>query len=256
MTAHTEPRLLDLTLPAGPGGSPGLKAVLAIPAGAGLWPGVVLVHEAFGLNDVMRRQALRMAEAGYLALMPDLFTAGGARKCLMSTFRALSAGEGRAFIDIEAARVTLAEHDDCTGAVGVLGFCMGGGFALVAAARGFDAASVNYGMLPKDLEAALVGACPIVGSFGGRDGSLKGAAAKLDAALVGAHIPHDVKEYPEAGHAFLNDAESGPPVLRYVFKRMLGAGPNPDAATDAWRRIEAFFSEHLAEGAPRGGGVR
>ncbi|KFF59816.1 carboxymethylenebutenolidase [Cryobacterium sp. MLB-32] len=250
------PRLIDLTLPVGSGGSAGLKAVLAIPAGDGPWPGVVLVHEAFGLNDVMRRQALRMAEAGYLALMPDLFTDGGARKCLVSTFRALSAGEGRAFVDIEAARVALAGRADCTGAVGVLGFCMGGGFALAAAQRGFAAASVNYGQLPKDLDAALVGACPIVGSFGGRDSSLKGAAAKLDAALVRAGITHDVKEYPEAGHAFLNDAESGPPVLRYVFKRMLGAGPNPDAAADAWQRIEAFFGEHLAEGRPRSGGIR
>lgn len=240
------PHLINLTLPVGHGGSAGLKAVLAIPAGVGPWPGVVLVHEAFGLNDVMRRQALRLAEAGYLALMPDLFTAGGARTCLVSTFRALSAGEGRAFVDIEAARVALSRRADCTGAVGVLGFCMGGGFALAAASRGFDAASVNYGSLPKDLDSALIGACPIVGSFGGRDSSLKGAAATLDAALERAGIPHDVKEYPEAGHAFLNDEESGPPVLRYVFKRMLGAGPNPEAAADAWQRIEAFFGEHLS----------
>ncbi|KGJ71960.1 carboxymethylenebutenolidase [Cryobacterium roopkundense] len=240
------PRLIELTLPVGPGGSPGLKAVLAIPAGAGPWPGVVLVHEAFGLNDVMRRQALRLARAGYLALMPDLFTAGGARKCLVLTFRALSAGEGRAFVDIEAARAQLGGRHDCTGAVGVLGFCMGGGFALAAAQRGFAAASVNYGQLPKDLDAVLEGACPIVGSFGGRDRSLRGAAATLDAALVRADIPHDVKEYPEAGHAFLNDAESGPPVLRYVFKRMLGAGPNPEASVDAWERIDAFFGEHLS----------
>jgi len=247
MTEHAEPQLIELTLAGGLGGSPGLKAVLAIPVGEGPWPGVVLVHEAFGLTDVMRRQALRMAAAGYLALMPDLFTAGGARKCLLSTFRALSAGEGRAFIDIESARAALSARDDCSGSVGVLGFCMGGGFALAAASRGFTAASVNYGMMPKDLDAALVGACPIVGSFGGRDRSLKGAAATLDVALERAGIPHDVKEYPGAGHAFLNDAESGPPVLRYVFKRMLGAGPHPEAAADAWQRIEAFFAEHLAE---------
>ena len=57
---------------------------------------MVLVHEAFGLTDVMRRQVSRLADAGYLALMPDLFTEGGARKCLVATFRALSAGQGRA----------------------------------------------------------------------------------------------------------------------------------------------------------------
>jgi len=246
MTENTAPLLRDLQLPPAPGGSAGLMAILGIPAGPGPWPGVVLVHEAFGLNDVMRRQVARMAEAGYLALMPDLFIEGGARRCLTQTFRALQAGEGRAFTDIESARQALIGRDDCTGAVGVLGFCMGGGFALAAATRGFDAASVNYGRLPKELDEALQGACPIVGSFGGTDKSLRGAAARLEASATQVGIPHDVKEYPGAGHAFLNDAESGPVVLRFLLKRILGAGPNPDAAADAWQRIEAFFDEHLA----------
>lgn len=56
----------------------------------------------------------------------------------------------------------------------------------------------------------------------------------------------DVQEYPDAGHAFLNDAESGPRILRFALKRILVAGPNPDAAADAWARIEQFFGEHLA----------
>ncbi|MBC7440938.1 MAG: dienelactone hydrolase family protein [Ramlibacter sp.] len=250
MTENTAPELIDLQLPARPGGSAGLKALLGVPAGPGPWPAVVLVHEAFGLNDVMRRQVARMTEAGYLTLMPDLFTEGGARKCLISTFRALKAGRGRAFVDIESARQLLIRRDDCTGAVGVLGFCMGGGFALAAATRGFDAASVNYGRLPSDLDEALEGACPIVGSFGGTDRSLTGAAAALESSLVRLGIPHDVVEYPDAGHAFLNDAESGPVALRFVLKRILGAGPNPEATADAWQRIEAFFGEHLAP-APR-----
>ena len=240
------PQLIDLLLPELPGGSAGLKAVLAIPAGDGPWPGVVLVHEAFGLTDVMRRQAVRMAEAGYLALMPDLFTEGGTRKCLIATFRTLSAGAGRAFVDIESARTFLSGRADCTGRIGVLGFCMGGGFALATATRGFDASSVNYGRLPKDLDDHLLGACPIIGSFGGADRSLVGAAARLDASLDRLKIAHDVKEYPGAGHAFLNDAETGPRLLRPVFTRILGAGPDPVAAADAWTRIEAFFGEHLA----------
>jgi len=243
--ANLAPTLLDLVLPAGPGGSPGLKAVLGVPSSPGPWPGVVLVHEVFGVNDVMRRQVQRLAASGYLALMPDLFTAGGARSCLISTFRALSAGEGRAFVDIESARLFLLDRSDCTGAVGVLGFCMGGGFAIAAAKTGFDASSVNYGRLPADLDAAVEGACPIVGSFGGRDRSLPGAAAKLRAALDRQGVAHDVKEYPTAGHSFLNDAASGPAALRFVFARIVGAGPDPQAAADAWTRIEAFFGEHL-----------
>jgi carboxymethylenebutenolidase len=177
--------------------------------------------------------------------MPDLFTEGGARKCLTQTFRDLNSGTGRSFADIESARQLLIARDDCTGKVGIIGFCMGGGFALAAASLGFGVASANYGRLPKDLDESLVGACPIVGSYGGSDNSLRGAAQKLDDSLTRLGIEHDVKEYAGAGHAFLNDAESGPPALRFIMKRIIGAGPNPEAAADAWQRIDAFFAEHL-----------
>src|SRR4051812_49367748 len=128
------PTLVDLDLPPTlPGASPRLRGVLGIPAGTGPWPGVVLVHEAFGLTDVMRRQVQRMAEAGFLALMPDLFVEGGPRKCLRATFRDIVRGEGRVFDDVETARRALTARPDCSGRVGVIGFCMGGGFALMAA---------------------------------------------------------------------------------------------------------------------------
>lgn len=204
------------------------------------------MHEAFGATEVMRRQVARMTAAGYLTLMPDLFTAGGPRRCLIATFRALRSGSGRAFVDIDAARTVLANRSDSTGYIGVLGFCMGGGFALAAAAdHGFVAAAANYGMLPRDLDDDLRGACPIVASYGGRDRSLRGAAAKLDLSLTRLGVPHDVREYTDAGHAFLNDEVEGPPVVRFLTGRFLGVGPNPVAAADAWRRIEEFFAEHL-----------
>lgn len=233
---------------AGEAGSRTLLGVLGRPAGEGPWPGVVMVHEAFGVDEVMRRQVRRMAAAGFIVLMPDLFSDGGARRCLTATFRALASGEGTAFADIESARRHLVGRDDCTGDVGVIGFCMGGGFALMTASRGFSASSVNYGRLPADLDAALAGACPVVASYGGRDRSLVGAAATLENALARAGVEHDVKEYPAAGHSFLNDAPSGPAVLRPVFARVLGAGPEPASAKDAWERIDAFFGEHLRRG--------
>ena len=244
MSTSRAARTIDI--PGLEGASVGLTGEFVLPAGEGPWPGVVLVHEAFGVNDVMRRQAERFASAGYIALMPDLFTEGGARKCLSQTFRELNAGTGRSFADIESARQLLIARQDCTGEVGVIGFCMGGGFALAAASLGFGVASANYGRLPKEIDRALAGACPSVGSYGGSDSSLTGAAKKLDDSLTRLGIDHDVKEYPDAGHSFLNDAESGPPVLRFLMKRILGAGPNPEAATDAWQRIDAFFAEHLA----------
>jgi len=98
--------------------------------------------------------------------------------------------------------------------------------------------------LPRHLDETLAAACPIVASYGGRDRSLRGAASRLDAALDEAGVTHDVKEYPAASHAFLNDAETGPWVLRPLL-RVAGIGPEPDSAKDAWDRIERFFATHL-----------
>ncbi|MEV6235454.1 dienelactone hydrolase family protein [Lentzea sp. NPDC051838] len=237
---------LDLSgLAAELGGSPSLRGYLATPSGEGPWPGVVLLHEAFGIDDAMRLHTDRMARLGYLTLAVDLYSEGGTRKCLVSTIRAMLSGRGRAFTDIEVARRYLAESAQCTGKIGVIGFCMGGGFALLTARSGFDVASANYGQLPKDLDETLNGACPIVGTFGRKDFTLRGAAAKLESALSKAGIPHDVKEYPNASHAFLNDIENGPRMLRPL-ARITGFGPEPESAADAWQRIEAFFRTHLA----------
>jgi carboxymethylenebutenolidase len=224
--------------------TPELRGVIAVPEGTGPWPAVVMVHEVFGIDESMRAQLARLAESGYVVLMPDLFSRGGARKCLSATFRALTSGTGQAFVDVEAAKELLLQRADTTAKVGVIGFCMGGGFALLLANRGYDASAVNYGMIPKDLDAALAGACPIVGSFGGKDMQLKGAAATLSTTLSRIDVAHDVKEYSHAGHSFMNPVQAGGPALGALL-RVMGAKPNPDAATDAWARIDHFFAEHL-----------
>jgi carboxymethylenebutenolidase len=240
---HTH--LSHVVLDPGRGGSTRqVQAILVRPSDPGPWPGVVMVHEAFGLDDVLERQARRLAEAGYVVLAPDLFSAGPRLRCLVSTFRTLQAGAGPAFADLEAARQHLKADPGCTGRVGVIGFCMGGGFALLLARRGFDASSVNYGRLPEDLDAAVAGSCPIVASYGARDKGLAGAAPRLAEALRRAGVRHDVAEYPTAGHSFLNDAPNGPRVLRPLL-RIAGVGPDPVAAADAWRRIEELFAEQL-----------
>jgi carboxymethylenebutenolidase len=234
---------VPMTSVPGPASAPGLDAYLAVPPlGHGPWPGVVVLHEAFGLTDDIRQQADRLASAGYVAVAPDLFTDGGAVRCLKSTFAALTRGHGRAVDDISAVRTWLADRGDCTGRVGVLGFCMGGGFALVMANRGFDASAPNYGPLPKDPRAALEGACPVVASYGRRDPVLRGAAGRLRGALESLEVPNDVVEYPDAGHSFLNRHSSGPFA---VVERVTGLGYHQPSAEDAWARILRFFDTHL-----------
>jgi carboxymethylenebutenolidase len=226
------------------GGSPVLRGFLAAPEGEGPFPAVLMVHEAFGLDEITVRHANRMAAAGYLTLAVDLYSDGGARRCLVATMRALAAGQGRAFTDLATARDWLLESGRSTGKIGVIGFCMGGGFALLLANDGFDAAAVNYGRLPKNPEDALAGACPIVANFGGKDRTLRGGAAKLESALDRLGVTHDVKEFPHAGHAFLNDVATGPKALRPLF-RVMGIGPDPESAPEAWQRIENHFAQHL-----------
>ena len=221
-----------------------LDGLLAVPQGEGPWPAVVMVHEVFGIDANMRAQISRLAQSGYVVLMPNLYSRGGMRKCLTATFKALSAGKGQAFEDIQEAKALLTARPDVTDKVGVIGFCMGGGFALLLANRGYDAANSNYGMLPKDLDEALSGACPILGNYGGKDGQLKDAKIKLDATLTRLEVAHDIKLYPESGHAFMNPEQGGGPVFGTLLK-ITGAKPNPDDAKDAWLRIEAFFKEHL-----------
>ena len=190
---------------------PGYLAVP--PADAGdtkPWPGVVVIHEAFGLNDDIKRKADEFAAHGYLALAPDLYEGKSWPGCILAAFRQLRSGTGPAFDIIDGARTLLAEREDCTGQVGVIGFCMGGGFALLSApGHGFDAAAVNYGEVPKDAEDVLAGACPIVGSFGGRDQMGTKPPERLQRALAVLEIRHDVKVYPNSGHRFLSQATGG-----------------------------------------------
>ncbi|MET3805817.1 carboxymethylenebutenolidase [Nakamurella sp. UYEF19] len=212
----------------------------------GPWPGVVVVHDAFGAGNDMKEQADWLAAAGYLAVMPDLYEGRSTIRCVQGAFRQLTSQKGPIFEQLERVRVAVAAHPDCTGTVGVIGFCMGGGFALLMAGRpGWGAASVNYGQLPKNVDEVLSAPCPIVASFGGKDKGLPGAAAKIEAALTKSGATHDVKEYPEARHGFMNRVTVASPLTPLM--KVMGVGYDHDAAAHAKSRILEFFDTHLRQ---------
>jgi len=221
-----------------------LAEPVAVSDRPGPWPGVVVMHDAFGLGDDMKEQADWLAASGYLAVVPDLYNGKSMVRCIKSSFGQLTAQHGPVFDQIESARTFLASRQHSTGTVGVIGYCMGGGFALLLAGRpGWSAASVNYGPLPANLDDVLAGACPLVGSYGARDYAFKGAARKLRLGLERAGVEHDVKEYPKARHEFINRQLLVSPLTTLL--KVAGVGYDHDSAADAKERILTFFDQHL-----------
>lgn len=220
---------------------------VAKPREEGPWPGVVVISDALGMTTDLRNQADWLAGEGYLAVAPDLYYWGGRLRCMFSAMRQFAAGEGDVFDDFVLVRDWLVDQEACNGSMGVIGFCLGGGFALMLAARGgYQASSVNYGDVPEDALSSMANACPIVASYGELDRTLGAAPGRLREALEANGVPNDVKVYPDAGHGFLNDHPSDEmPLWALVTGKLASTAYHEGSTADARRRIAAFFETHV-----------
>lgn len=219
-----------------------LPGYLGVPEDAGPWPGVVVLHQAFGLDDDIRRITDRLADMGYLAIAPDLLAAGRIR-CLARLFRDVQRGRGESVETVSALVDWLKVRADCTGIVGAVGFCVGGGLAYLLGCSGSVAVTApNYAKAPPDN--FWPRSCPVVASYGQRDRVFAKHAAKAREALAQNEIVHDVKLYPDAGHSFMNQTE-GHAIMTALTRPFLSVEYNREAAEDAWLRIEKFFASYL-----------
>jgi carboxymethylenebutenolidase len=217
-----------------PDGAGVMRAYLARPADTGhRLPGVVVIHENRGLNPYIEDVARRLGLAGYLALAPDALTPLGGYPGNDDEGRELQSrrdGEEMA-ADFRAAVGFLAGHPDCTGKVGAVGFCFGGGMALRLAVemRELAAAVAFYGRHPAAADAARISA-PIMLHHGELDERINAGWPEFEAALDANGVEFEEFTYPDANHGFHNDTTP-----RF----------DEDAAQLAWQRTVECFDRYL-----------
>ncbi len=210
------------------------EGYLARPEGDGPFPGVVVIHELFGLNENIKDIARRFADQGYVALAVDLF-AGRNRAICMFRFMSgwlFNSLNNSAIHDLKASLTFLSQQPGVDESrLGAVGFCLGGGFVVCWACTDnrLKAIAPYYGTNPRPLE-AVARICPVVGSYPGNDLTAS-SGRKLDVELDRYNVPHDIKIYPGAKHSFFNDT--------------LKENYNEAAARDSWERVLAFFGERI-----------
>jgi carboxymethylenebutenolidase len=217
----------------------------------GTHPGVVIVHDVWGLGELYREFARRLAQAGFAALALDLYRREVKITNPGEWMRELS--DSAVLEDVQSA-IHFLRADPAVGGgrVGVAGFCIGGTYALLAACtcQGLAAGVSFYGILsyqhgilsspnldpakkPRDpLHAIGDLRCPLLGIFGDSDEFIPSDDVKeLEANLARGALPSEVRVYPGCGHAFLN--ETRPPAFRR------------ESAADAWQRMLDWFGRYL-----------
>jgi len=212
---------------------------LARPADAeGPLPGLLVIHEWWGLNDNIRAVTRRLAGEGYVALAVDLY--GGQSAETPDRARQLmeAVDQSEALENLRQARQHLAERLTATGdlndRIGVIGWCFGGGWSLrtaLAMPNQIAATVVYYGYVPTEPEELEPLTAPLLGLFGAEDGGIPPERVHaFESALGELGKTAEIHIYDGAGHAFANPS---------------GRNYQPEAATDAWRRTVDFLSQTL-----------
>ncbi len=218
-----------------PSGDETIEGYLALPALGGRHPALVVIHEWWGLNDWVKEQARNFAGQGYVALAVDLYRGKVAFDPNLAHELMRGMPQDRAIRDLKAAFDYLAARPDVEkNKIGSVGWCMGGGLSLQLAINEprLAACAVNYGALPTDPQAIAKIHAPVLGNFGAQDrGITPGDVEAFRKAMETAHNSIDVKEYPDAGHAFENPNNK--------------LGYREGDAQDAWNRMLEFFRHTL-----------
>jgi len=217
-----------------PSGKDTIEGFLAVPEQPGRYPGVIVIHEWWGLNDWVKEQTQKIAEQGYVVLAVDLYRGKTAMDPNEAHELMRGLPQDRAVRDMQAAFDYLAARKDVTGRIGSVGWCMGGGYSLQLAIHQprLSACVVNYGALPTDPNDIQQIGAPVLGNFGGQDHGITPADVKAfqkSLTALGRYV--DIKIYDDAGHAFENPNNQ--------------AGYKPADAADAWARTIAFLKKAL-----------
>lgn len=215
---------------AGPEGEE-LMGYLAHQTGAEPAPAVIVIQEWWGLNDHIKDVARRFAEAGYVALAPDLYHGQVATEPDEARKLAMELGMGDAVAEIQAAMAYLREQDYTTDQIGIVGFCMGGGLVLQTAVAddSLSAAVPFYGQPVSAADAEQITA-PLLSFLGSRDGISAAEYEQLHEVVEANGVPNHFQLYDGAQHAFFNDTR---------------ASYDAQAAADAWEQTMAWFEEYL-----------
>lgn len=212
-----------------------VQAVLYTPSGKGPFPGIVVIHEWWGLNDWVKQQADKLADEGYVTLAIDLYRGQVATTPEMAHELTRSLHGPRVTSDLRAAFAFLQSQPNVNPArIGSIGWCMGGGFSLDLALLEPTLAAdvINYGELETDPDELKKIHAPILGLFGAQDhGITPDDVRKFEAALKQLGKKIDVTIYPDAGHAFQNPNNK--------------TGYRPADTEDAWKRTTAFLAATL-----------